>query len=207
MLFDEVACWNRTLTDTELALVPTLLEDASRRIRQYTGRTFVAGSQTRIFRIVSNRVVLPRPVVSVDSFSVIGWAMTPLPVPFLWDGIDSIDMSWSWIDETLVPMWARRWMAMGWAPVTASVTWTAATVPEQLATVREIAAGMVVTYLGSPSPADGLAGVASVRFGRYFEMGLNPGAVAGRVSLSAQDREDLKPLMHRNLPRTVELRP
>jgi hypothetical protein len=90
---DVAARLGRDLTQAELLRLPALLQDASAKVRNYTGRTFTQAETTVRLRVNNGRVKLPqRPVVSITSVKMLnrdGTVGTTL-AGWFWDGLAEI---------------------------------------------------------------------------------------------------------------------
>jgi hypothetical protein len=82
----------RDLNPGEINRAKAALNDVSAMVRSYTRRTFTYEQTTQRLRPVGGKVVLPqRPVVSVDTVSVLGDLGQRITLPaFTWDGGNEI---------------------------------------------------------------------------------------------------------------------
>lgn len=178
----------RALTSAEDARVGALLDDASARVRRYTGQTFtVVNDDTVILRPVGSYLLLPQlPVISVSS--VVGVDDNGVPggeiSGWVFDGVDRIDMScvgFGFVGDI--------WWPWSYGPESFQVVYShgEADAPDD---VVGVVCAMVIRVLLSPSMVEGLN---TERIGQYsygFQQGGGgtPGAV---VRLSEQDKEIL----------------
>ncbi|QBI53428.1 hypothetical protein [Streptomonospora litoralis] len=186
----------RALTTAEEDRVEAVLDDASAIVRNYTRQDFGQQESTQILRIINGRVRLPqRPVLSVSAVGIVDpWGQSPpAQVPYMFDGIDSINLTGG--DVLLnAPEW---WADLDAAATTAEVTWTHgyATTPGD---VVAVVCGMVIRQLLVPQQP----GVRSEQAGGE-SISYADALMTGTVTLTRDDRRILN--RYRTRAATVQL--
>lgn len=182
-----------------LAQINARLADASSVVRGFCKRTFTQMQTTQVLRPTGSTVKIPdRPVISVDSIYLIGYAQQLIPLPtFLWDGADEVWLGYGPNDqiinvpESLTDLWLYR------TPLV-KLTWTHgyAVMPDDIVAIT---AGMVVRAMSTPN-----GGVISGQTAGEFSYRLSPHAATGPLALTDAERDVLK--SYRRSGRSTEAR-
>lgn len=192
----------RSLTAAEALKAPSMLADASAKIRRYCRREFSAVANGEIvLRPVGMELRLPnKPVTGVDSVEMVGTGGTAdltLSVnEWAWDGIDKI---------TLFPCTTE---VTGAVP-TGTYANTYRVTYDSGGTVDDFIVGktceIVLRALLSPTQ---VAGLVQERIGQYsYQFGQFPGgqSIGISVKLTADDKRELREAGYRSSASTIQL--
>lgn len=183
-------------TPEQQAQAQSALDTASSVIRAYCRRQFTSQQFTTRLRARGNWILLPqRPVVSVESVSVLVYGTPTTTSGWLWDGLDRI-----WIGNLgmIINLAEELFDAIMAGVTVADVAYTAgyASVPED---VVSVAAAMASRAMAVPA-----GGVFSSQAAGPFSVTVAPWAQGGPMSLTEGEKLILR--QYRRGTATVELR-
>lgn len=162
----------------------SLLVDASAVVRSYTKQQFTQSQTTERIRPIGYRIRLPqKPVISVDSLSLILSNAAPVAFPgFWWDGSDEV---WLLNENQVINLAEELMYALRYETPVALITYTHgySTVPDD---VRAVVCSMVTRTLTAP----GLGGVVSEGVGEYSYR-LSDAAAQGALTLTDSEKNVL----------------
>ena len=158
-----------------------LIADASAVVRSYTKQQFTQSQTTERIRPVGYRIKLPqKPVISVDSLSLILSNSNPVAFPgFWWDGSDEV---WLLNENQVINLAEELMYALRYETPVALIEYTHgyATVPDD---VLAVVCSMITRTLTAP----GLGGVVSEGVGEYSYR-LSDAAAQGALTLTDSEK-------------------
>jgi hypothetical protein len=177
-----------------------LLEQAARRIRAYTRRTFVkVTDDVIVIRSVGSKVRLPQtPVIAVTAVKLIDYLGNRYPIPtYGFDAIDTVDLAFYDLVLNLPTILAFNTTWNGSVEITYSHGYD--TVPEDIVALN---AELVARILNSP--LNGMSGVRSSTTGPYSVTVDPTTGGGGIITLTDDDKAMLG--RFKRLQAAVELR-
>jgi hypothetical protein len=172
------------LNADQLPAAATALANASTAVRAYTRRKFTLDSYTTRLRAKGHWILLPqRPVVSVESLSVMVWGNLTPTVGWVWDGLDRI---WVGGIGTVINLPEEIIQAIEFGVTVAEVSYTAGyqLVPDDVVAVT---AGLAARAMSIPA-----GGVVSSQTAGPFSQTVAGWAQGGPLALSDADKVILR---------------
>lgn len=161
-----------------------LIADASAVVRSYTKQQFTQSQTTERIRPIGYRIRLPqKPVVSVDSLSLILNNAAPVAFPgFWWDGSDEV---WLLNENQVINLAEELMYALRYETPVALIQYTHgySTTPDD---VLAVVCSMITRTLTAP----GLGGVVSEGVGEY-NYRLSDAAAQGALTLTDSEKSVL----------------